>query len=316
MQEANYNKSSDDYEDLINLRELFDILIHGKWIIISATTFVTIAGVVYSLLLPNIYESKALVVPVASSSGISRALQGYSGLAGLAGINLPSANTGENTSVKAMEKITSLSFFENNIIKNIFLPDLMALQSWNPNSNTLIYDQDLYNQDKNTWVRDYSYPQKQIPSAQESFKVFLSDHLTLSEDKNTGFITISIKHKSPYVAKQWTELIINEVNSFYRQQDKSKSEKTVRYLNKQISMNSLSEVKRVISELMQDETQKLALIEANQFYVFDYIDQPVVEEEKSEPNRLTIIFLSLFLGTILSIVLVFLNHYFLKKEVA
>lgn len=316
MQEANYNKSSDDYEDLINLRELFDILMHGKWIIISATTFVTIAGVVYSLFLPNIYESKALVVPVGSSSGISRALQGYSGLAGLAGISLPSANAGESNSVKAMEKITSLSFFENNIIKNIFLPDLMALKSWNPNSNTLIYDQDIYNQDKNTWVRDYSYPQKQIPSAQESFKVFLTDHLALSEDKNTGFITISIKHKSPYVAKQWTELIINEVNSFYRQQDKSKSEKTVRYLNKQISMNSLSEVKRVISELMQDETQKLALIEANEFYVFDYIDQPVVEEEKSEPNRLTIIFLSLFLGIILSIVLVFLNHYFLKKEVA
>lgn len=313
MQEAHSSKHPNDYEDLIDLRALFDVLFQGKWIIVSVTTFILIIGVIYSLLLPNIYESKALVVPINKSSSISGSLGRYSSLAGLAGISLPSSS-GDGNSVKAIEKITSLSFFENNLMKNIFLPDLMALKSWNQETNSLVYDQNIYKENSNTWVRDYSYPQKQIPSAQESFKVFIDDHISLSEDKNTGFISISIKHQSPFVAKQWAELVINEVNYFYRQKDKSSSEKSADYLNKQILMTNLSEIKQVISELLQEETQKLALIEANQYYVFDYIDPPMAMEKASEPNRVSICILSAFLGLILSIALVFIKHYFEEKD--
>ena len=66
--------------------------------------------------------------------------------------------------------------------------------------------------------------------------------------------------------------MISEVNYFYRQKDKSESEKAVRYLNEQIAMTNLSEVKVAVSKLLQEETKKLALIEAKQFYVFEYID--------------------------------------------
>ena len=77
--------------------------------------------------------------------------------------------------------------------------------------------------------------------------MFKSKHLSLSEDKLSGFITLSIKHQSPFVAKQWTELIVNEINSFYRQKDKLESEKAVTYLNQQISSTGLSEIKQVLS---------------------------------------------------------------------
>jgi len=130
------NKHPNDFDDEIDLRELFYVLLEGKWIIVSVTAFVSIIGVIYSLSLPNIYESKALLVPVNSSSGISGAiLEGYSGLAGLAGISLPSGGD-EGNSAKAIQKISSLSFFENNILPNIYLPDLMAVKSWNSKTNT------------------------------------------------------------------------------------------------------------------------------------------------------------------------------------
>ena len=85
-------------------------------------------------------------------------------------------------SAKAIQKLNTLSFFENNILPNIFLPDLMALESWDRNTNTLNYDESAYNINTNTWVRDYSYPYKQIPSAQESFKEFKEEHFGLSEE--------------------------------------------------------------------------------------------------------------------------------------
>ena len=169
MQEAHNNKPTNNFDYEIDLRELFDVLLEGKWIIVSLTTFVSIIGVIYSLSLPNIYQSKAILAPVSSSSGISGALQGYSGLAGIAGINLPSTGEGSKTA-EAIQKIGSLSFFENNILTNIYLPDLMALKSWDSKTNTAVYDKSIYNTSSNTWVRDISYPQKQIPSAQKALR--------------------------------------------------------------------------------------------------------------------------------------------------
>ena len=314
MQESHINKHPNDFADEIDLRELFNVLLEGKWIIASLTAFISIIGVIYSLLLPNIYESKAMLVPVNSSSGISGALASYGGLAGLAGISLPSGSD-EGNSAKAIQNINSLSFFENNLLVSIHLPDLMAVKSWNSKTNTLAFDENIFDTNSNTWIRDYSYPQQQIPSAQESFEEFTTEHLSLSEDKKSGFITLSIKHQSPFVAKQWVELVVNEVNAFYRQKDKLESEKSVSYLNQQISLTGLSEIKQVIAQLLQEETKKLTLIEANQYYVFDYIDPPAVMEKKSEPKRALIFILSALLGGMLSILFVLIRHYAIKQKV-
>ena len=313
MQEEQHDKYVNAFDNEIDLRELFNVLLQGKWVIISITTFISVIGIIISLLLPNIYESKALLVPVNPSSKISGALGSYSGLAGLAGITLPSSS-GEDNTENAKQKIQSLSFFENNILSNIYLPDLMALKNWNPETNTLVYDDGIYKTDSKNWVRNYTYPQQQIPSAQESFEVFVKEHLSLSEDSKSGTITLSIKHQSPFIAKQWAELLINEVNTFYRQKDKSESERAVSYLNQQISTTSLSEIKQVLAQLLQEETKKLTLIEANQSYVFEYIDPPAVMEKKSEPNRALICILTAIFGGMLSILIVLIRHYVFNEK--
>ena len=302
MQEEQINKHHSHLSDEVNLQELFYVLLQGRWIIISITALASIIGIIYSLLLPNIYESKALLVPINSSSSISGSLGGYSNLAGFAGINLASSN--EGNSVKAIKKISSLSFFENNILSHIYLQDLMAVKSWDSNTNKLIYDESIYKIADNTW--------HQKPSIQDGFKSFIGEHLNLSEDINTRFITLSIKHQSPYVAKQWTDLVFNEVNSFYRQKDKAESERAVSYLNKQISTTDLSEIKQVLAQLLQEETKKLTLIEANKSYVFDYIDPPAVMEKKSEPKRSLICILAALTGGFLSVLVVLMKHYFFR----
>ena len=312
MQESHSNSHINDPDNEINLRELFYVLLQGKWIIVSLTAFVSIAAVIYSLSLPNIYHSKSLLAPVNSSAGMSGALGGIGSLAGLAGISIPSS-INEGNSTQAKEKLSSLSFFKKNILPNIFLPDLMAVKSWNFQTNVLTYDENLYDKDTNTWVRDFAYPNKQIPSAQESFRAF-KEHFNLSEDKKTGFLTLTVKHQSPYIANQWAELLIEQVNTFYRQKDKSESEKALSYLNEQIAMTGLAEIRQVIAQLLLEETKKLTLIEANQSYVFDYIDQPEVMELKSEPARAFICILSALLGGFFSIVLVLIKHYGFREE--
>ncbi len=307
------DKRLSDFDDEIDFREIFYVLLAGKWIIISATACFLIIAVIYSLLLPNVYQSKALLVPVNSSDSVSGVLGSYGSLAGLAGINLTPSSP-EDNSKKATEKISSLSFFKNNILSSINLPDLMAVKAWNSETNILVYDKKIYDIKRNAWVRKYSYPQQQIPSAQESYEVFKDEHLGVSVDKEQGFVTLSIKHQSPFIAKQWTELIVDEINNFYRLKDKLESEKAVNYLNQQISLTSLSELQEALAQLLQEQIKKLTLIEANEFYVFDYIDPPAVMEEKSEPRRALICILGAFLGGMLSVLFLVFRHYFKPEK--
>ena len=54
MQETYTNKDPNDFDNEIDLRELFHVVFQGKWIIVSFTAFVSIIGVILSLNLPNI----------------------------------------------------------------------------------------------------------------------------------------------------------------------------------------------------------------------------------------------------------------------
>tara|TARA_B100000989_G_scaffold298713_1_gene289371 strand:+ start:178 stop:1113 length:936 start_codon:yes stop_codon:yes gene_type:complete len=311
VEESDNNKQSYDIDDEIDLRELFFLFIKERLIIISFTALLSIIGIIYSLQIPNIFESNTLLAPVEES--LSSNLDNYRGLAGLAGITLPSANSGNN-SKKAFEMMGSLSFFEKHIMPNIFLPDLMAVDYWDHKSNTIIYDEDIYNKNSNTWVRDTDNPNKLVPSAQQSYKVFKGSHFNISEEDDSGYITLTIKHQSPFIAKEWAETIVKEINNFYREKDKAGSEKSVIYLNEQMSKTGLSEIKQVTAELLGQEIQKLTLIEANIDYVFEYIYPPSAMEQKSEPNRsFIVIFFALF-GGILGVLIILFRHYFLAKK--
>ena len=112
---------------------------------------------------------------------------------------------------KALKKLRTLSFYEDNILPNIFLPDLMALNSWDSKNNKIIYDKNIFNSETQTWNK--------IPSSQKSYKDF-KRILGFSQDYDTGFVTISVKHQSPYIAQEWTNLIVNQLNDFFRTNDK------------------------------------------------------------------------------------------------
>ena len=71
------NQTSNNIEKPIHILDIFYILLKEKLIVAFVTISISIIAVIYSLSLPNIYKSTAVLVPVNSSSNISGALQGY-----------------------------------------------------------------------------------------------------------------------------------------------------------------------------------------------------------------------------------------------
>ena len=307
MQNRNNNELH-DFTDTLDISYLIKVLIGEKKIIISFASIFAALFMAYSFTLPDMYQSKTLLAPVQSNNTMSGAMQNYSGLASLAGVKLPNDRSNNNAS-KAKEKIRSLSFFEDSIMPKIFLPELMAVKSWDPITNAIKFDYNIYNSSTKKWVRDVRFPQTKIPSAQESYKIFQENHLIFIDNADTGFITIAVKHQSPFVAQKWTELIVTEINSYYRNKDKNEADKAINYLNYQLSNTNLAEIKQATTSILQEQIQKLTLIEANEYYVFDYIDRSAIMESKIGPKRIIYLIYGFIFGIILSFLIIFTKQY-------
>jgi len=285
--------------DEIDIKSLAKTILINKGLIIASTFLFAIIALIYSLTLSNIYQSTALLSPAGEQSSSNQSLNNIGGLASLAGINISSTSGG--TSTKAITKISTLSFFEENILPNIFLPDLMAVKTWDEESNSIIYRDSIFSVQTGKW--------NDIPHPQKSYKAF-KNKIQVSQDYDTKFLTISVKHESPYIAKEWTELIVNQINDSFRAKHKREAESAMKFLNSQMALTSYSEIKQVVAEILKQKMQQLTLIEANEFYVFSYLDQPAVPKEKIEPTRSSICILGTIFGFMLGVLIVLVRGYF------
>ena len=299
---------ANSFDDEIDLRELFGVLWAGKGIIIAITAFAAALSVAYALFLPNIYESKALLAPKGEGSGGSLAAMAsqFGGLASLAGINLPGGGDASKSLI-AQEKMKSLDFFTKQLYEQV-LPELMALERWDASTGAVIFNDDIYEAKTRTWVREAIPPRKSKPSAQEAFEEF-SEIFSVSEDKKSGFVSLSLKHESPAIAEAWLSLVIDRINEDVRERDILEAEQSVLFLEGQREQTALVSLDQVFTSLIEEQTKTIMLANASSDYVFEVIEPPVVPELKSEPKRALICVLGTLLGGMLAMLFVLVRHY-------
>jgi LPS O-antigen subunit length determinant protein (WzzB/FepE family) len=295
-------------DDEIDLKELFMVLWAGKWLVMGVTAIAAIVSVMVALMLPNIYTSSALLAPAESTSGgMSSLMKQYGGLASLAGVSLPGGGDGSKAGL-AKELMRSRAFLAEFVERRDILPDLMATKAWDASANIIEYDAELYDVEANVWVRDVEPPKQAEPSMQEAYKAF-TDILSVSEDKETAFVTVSIEHQSPYVAQQWVSWLVDDINQAVKDQDVAEAKRSIEYLKEQVSNTSLAELQTMFFELIQSQTETIMLAEVRPEYVFKTIDPAVVPEEKSKPKRALICVLGTMLGGMLGVLIVLVRHY-------
>ena len=218
MSEIEKNKYDYINTNEIDLIEVFEALLSRKKLIIYATLLFGFIFTIYSLSLPNIYKSAALLSPAESQETSSGNLGSLGGLAGLAGINLSASSNKKH--IEAIERIKSFDFFTTFFLPSIKLENLMAVYSWDPEANLITYDDDNFDNESKKWTRNVSFPKKVIPSNQESYEEFMKI-MEIDIDDETSFVSISIEHKSALVAQNWIQNIVDEINRSMKEERKS-----------------------------------------------------------------------------------------------
>jgi hypothetical protein len=183
--------STDQYDDEIDLRELFSVLWDGKKLIVGITAVFALVAVFYAHSMPNQYRATALVSPAeGSGGGLSGALGQLGGLASLAGVSI--GGGGSSEAQVAQEIMRSRGFIEEFISENNIDVEVFAAQGWDRDSNQLDIDTDLYDAGSSQWVRDAPAGKTVEPTGWELYKGF-SEMFSVSEDFGGVFFTRNCK---------------------------------------------------------------------------------------------------------------------------
>lgn len=290
----------------IDLRELFVTLWQGKWIIVATTILFTVAGVFYALSKPDIYQASVLLAPV-QNEGASNGISGQlGGLASLAGINI--GNGGSNKTIMAKEVLQSRAFLTGFIHRHELSVPLMATKAWDMKNARWVVDPAIYDVEAGEWQQDEK-GESLKPTNWDMVKKIKENHLSLSEDKETGMVTLKLKSFSPPVAKKWADLLVKDINGHMRQQDVQDAEARIAYLEEKLNETNIAGMQQVFYQLIESETRTVMLASAQHEYIFETVDPAVVPQEKSEPKRAIITVLAIMLGGMLGLLIVFVSAF-------
>lgn len=291
----------------INITESLQLLWNKKSFILLVSLAFMILSLLYSLSIPNKYISRTLLAPLESKSSLP-SMGSLAPLAAIAGANIPNGNSTKTS--EAIQIIKTYDFFTEYFLSDINLEDLLAVEAWDESKNKLIYDESVFNENLSVWV---SKTDSTKPSPQAAYVKYL-EIVKVTQDKDNNFVNLSIEHHSPFIAKDWVDLIVIKIDDRIRKYDKKKAKSYIDFLNETANSTSLQPLKDSISSLLENQMQILMLASANNEYVFKVLDSAVVSENKTSPNRLQIIILGTLFGLMLSISSVLLNFTYKKYK--
>ena len=297
------------YNDEISLRELFDVLWSGKIKIIAITAVFAVTSVFYALSLPNQYKATALLAPAQSSQGNLSGSQ-LGGLFSRAGVSIGGGKS--NEAQIALEIMQSWSFIEGFIEDNDLEVQIFAAEDWDKASNDLKINNEIFNIENEQWlIKD----QNGIvgPSSWDLYKKF-KGRLSVSQDKLSGLVFISIEYYSPQLAKQWLDMYVKAINEHMQQREVVKVSNNINYLEAQIEKTSISQMQEVFYSIIEEQIKSKMLAEASPDYTFVAVSPSMVPVQKSQPIRSTICIIITLMGGIFSLVLVLVTHYFRKLD--
>ena len=296
------------YDDEIDLRELFMVLWRGRWTILVITLIFAAGSVFYALSQPNQYRAHALLVSADSGAGgMSGALSQFGGLASLAGVSLDSG--GSNEGQIAQQIMQSQSLIEAFIARHGMSVAVMAGEGWDPASDQLTVNADIYDSKKQQWlIEDKLTGALRAPTSWELYEEF-GERLSVSEDKKTSLVTVSIEFYSPKLAQRWVDEYIVSINEYMRNRKLQQVNSNIQYLEAQIAKTAIADMKEVFYQLVEEQIKTKMLAEATPEYAFTTVSRAMLPEEKSQPKRALICVLGTLLGGMLSVLWVLLQNY-------
>lgn len=306
-------------QDELSLADLWQVLMANKWLISSAALSVAVVALVISLLMTPIYRAESLLSPVeqgGARGGLSGLVGQFGGLADLAGISLPGSGDVETALATLQSRDFLVRFIRDETLKPVLFSD-----DWD--------------KDKNAWIERGPSVAERIeemmrlsgpvlassnlapgePSDWDAFELLHDEMLHVSQDNRTGLVTVAVEWEDPALAADWTNQLIERVNSDLRRRAVEEAERSIAFLRAQVEETSLADLRSVLFRLIEEHTKNITLARVNEEYAFKVIDPAVPPENRVHPRRGLMVLLGLLFGGVSAVFLVMVRQAIARSRV-
>lgn len=232
-------------------------------------------------------EGTYMPAPQGSEQG-SLPGNGLSGLASLGGFNLGSDNP---KLTKALALLESRTFLAEFVKRHDLLVPLFAGKRWSREAGQLMLDDDVYDSATKRWVRKPGPSGSIVPTQQEAAER-LSKMIKVNYKEKDNLVSISLQFYSPTLAKQWLDLLVQDVNEFVQKQDRQEAKRNIEYLSNQMNGTQVPALRGAFSQLIQANMKTLMTADLRAEYVLEAVDQPMVPEKKANISRVLLLILA------------------------
>jgi uncharacterized protein involved in exopolysaccharide biosynthesis len=237
-----------------------------------------------------IYRAQVVMAPVSvekAGGGLASLASQFGGLAALAGVNL---STTQDDTAQSLAVLKSRAFTEAFVDRHQLLPILYA-DLWDPKTKTWNVDEP-----------------EETPTLYKAYDFFDKSIRVITQDPETGLVTLTIDWSDPRQATEWANALVNEVNADVRQRAVQQSNKSIDFLRSQLQSTNEVELRTAVFSLMEAEMKNAMLASVKTEYAFEVIDPAVVPEKRVWPNRWLLAVFGLAAGALLGVLFVFLRR--------
>ena len=295
VSDPSQTQGSSSNDDEIDLRELFGALWRGKFLIILCVVAAIALAALYLRSAERKYTVRYVFAPVATESAGPN-LGGLGGLASLAGVSLPSSSSGDFLTFKFLLKSEEVAA---QILQDEKLARAIFASEWDSNSEN-------YRKPPDGQYTPYIRTVKKLLTGQDAkdyappnaarLSNWLSEAFSSSEDRDTGFLTLSAETPEPDLMIQVMSQVTEETDRLLKERYIASAEQTMGFYQQQLAKARAREHREALAKLIAQEDQKLMLASKGTYFVAEPLTEPSVSLNPTSPKASLVLALSVVLG--------------------
>ena len=213
----------------------------------------------------------------------------------------------------ALEILQSREFLVSFARKRSMIPDLLAVDRWDPTTGKLMLDSKLFDVEQSKWIQ-WSGESHLKPSDEDIFVSLLQKVIVERKIYNRDILKIALEHQSPLLAKRWLEWIVHDLNQRMRVDSSNRAADTVARVTEQMGTVSDVYARDFLFDIISTQTAVRVLAEGHENYVFEILDAPNVPSSRVRPRKVLIVSRWLAFGGIFALSILFFRVLFLRQN--
>jgi len=282
-------------EEILNAFSFWRALFR-HWILMAIVFLtITLGTIAASLLMTSYYRADALLSPANTEGGgggaLSQLASSYTGLASMAGISLPSGDTGLGERLEIMRS----HWLTQKFVTTYHLLPILFPERWDAETGS--------------WKANGSSAAGQAPSEWETYEKF--DSLRqVARDPTTGLVTLSIEWKDASTAATWANGLVALANREMRDRAVAEAQRGIAYLSARLDNTQVADRRQMLIGLMEAQERKIVMATSADQYAFEVVDAATPPKEHIRPKRSVMAIAGAIAGLVLAIIAAILADLF------